>query len=103
MHTQTEAAPERAETHDMETFDAIHRLIVELFGVPAEPLLRARTLSEAGLDSLATLDLIFAIEARFGISIPAEDLGAVHSLHDLAVLVDRLVSRRMHCPEEVLP
>ncbi len=86
----------------MDTFDTIHRLAADTLGVPAELLLRAKTLEDAGLDSLATLDLIFAIEARFAISIPAEDVGCVRSLRELAVVVDRLVTRKAHCPEDTL-
>jgi acyl carrier protein len=84
----------------MDTCDTIQRLAAELLNIPPEPLLRATTLREAGIDSLATLDLIFAVEARFAISIGAEDIDRVHSLRDLAVVVDRLVTRKAHCHDD---
>jgi acyl carrier protein len=84
----------------METLDTIHRLAVDICKVPGERLLQANTLNEAGIDSLSAIDLIFAIETRFSIAIEPNDVGCVQSLRDLAVLVDRLVTRRTHCHDE---
>jgi acyl carrier protein len=84
----------------MDTFTTIQRLAIETLDVQEEPLLRAKTLKEAGIDSLAAIDLVFAIEARFGIAIPAEDLSNVRSLRDLAVVADRLISRKTHGRDE---
>ena len=83
----------------MDTFTTIHRLATDMFSIPTEPLLRARTLREAGIDSLGAIDLIFAIESRFRISITPEEIDSVRSLRDLAAVVDRLVTRRTHSPE----
>jgi acyl carrier protein len=76
------------------TFDTIRRLAVDTLDVPEVALLRARTLREAGVDSLATLDLLCAIEAHYGIQISAEDLADLHSLRDFAALVERLIARQ---------
>jgi acyl carrier protein len=84
----------------MDTCDTLHRLAADQLKIPVENLQRAASLREAGIDSLATLDLIFAIEARFAISIGAEDMSSVQSLRDLAVVVDRLVTRKAHCHVE---
>jgi acyl carrier protein len=75
------------------TFDTIRRLAIDTLEVPEVVLLRARTLREAGVDSLATLDLLAAIEAHYGIHIMAEELADVRSLHDFAAVADRLISR----------
>lgn len=75
------------------TFDTIRRLAVDTLDVPELALLRARTLREAGIDSLATLDLLCAIEAHYGIQISAEELVDLSSLRDLAAVVERLVAR----------
>jgi acyl carrier protein len=77
----------------MDTLDTIHRLAVDTLNVAEEALLRATTLNEAGIDSLAAIDLVFAIEAHFGITIAADDLARVRSLRDLAVVADRMVTR----------
>jgi acyl carrier protein len=84
----------------METLDIIQRLAADVCRLPGERLLRAGTLNEAGIDSLAAIDLIFAIETRFSIAIAAEDVSNVQTLRDLAVMVDRLVTRRAHCHDE---
>lgn len=73
-----------------------------MLSIPSERLLRATTLSEAGIDSLAAIDLIFAIESRFGVSITSEDLNQVRSLRDLATVVDRLISRKAHDPNDTV-
>jgi acyl carrier protein len=86
----------------MDTFTTIQRLATERLDIPPEILLRARTFAEAGIDSLATLDLITALEARFGIAIAPEDLDGIESLSDLAAMVDRLVTRKSHAYEEAL-
>jgi len=84
----------------MDTFDTIHRLATERLRLPGPRLLYANTLSDAGIDSLAAVDLIFAIEARFAITVSPEDVGSVRSLRDLAVLVDRIITRKAHCHDE---
>lgn len=78
----------------MDTCDTLQRLAADTLDIAPELVQRAKTLHEAGIDSLGTLDLIFAIESRFGISIAPEDVIGVQSLRDLAVVVDRLVTRK---------
>ena len=90
-----EAAPECAEKAMETTFDTIRRLAVDTLDVSEGALLRARTLREAGIDSLATLDLLCAIEAHYGIQISAEDLADLNSLRDFAAVVERLIAREM--------
>ncbi len=77
----------------METLNTIRRLAVDTLNVPEEPLLRATTLREAGIDSLSAVDLVFAVETHFGIVITGDELARVRSLRDLAVVADRLISR----------
>ncbi len=84
----------------MDTFDTIHRLAADLLKMPVDILMQAATLDEAGLDSLTFVDLVFAIEARFAVAMPAADLDRVRSLRDLAVIVDRLVGREAQSHDE---
>ena len=81
------------------TLDTVRRLAVETLNVAEEPLLRATTLQEAGIDSLAAIDLVFTIEGHFGITIAAEELARVRSLRDLAACADRLISQETRCHE----
>lgn len=77
----------------METLDMIRRLAADTLNIAEEPLLRANTLREAGIDSLAAIDLVFALEAHYGVTIAAGELANVSSLRDLAAIVDRLTTR----------
>lgn len=77
------------------TFDTIRRIARDTLHVPDAMLLRATTLQEAGIDSLATIDLVFAVEAHYGISITADALASVRSLRDFAAIADRLISREV--------
>jgi|GEM_PF-81768 len=87
----------------MDTLNTIRRLAAETLDVPDETLLRATTLQDAGIDSLAAIDLVFAVEGFYGVTIAAEELQNMHSLRDLAASVDRLTSheiaRREMCDE----
>lgn len=75
------------------TLETVRRLAVDTLEVPELALLRAATLKEAGIDSLALLDLVFAIEAHYGISFGADDLADVRSLKDFAAVAEILIAR----------
>lgn len=79
-----------------DSLDTVRRLAVETLNLPASAVARASTLREAGIDSLAALDLIVAIEVHYGISIAARDVEHIQSLNDLAVSVDRLTGSEAH-------
>lgn len=76
----------------MDTTTAIETLAMEHTGVSEERLRTATTLEEAGIDSLAAIDLVFAIEAHFGVLIGEDELTRVQSLSDLVAAVDGLVT-----------
>ena len=57
----------------------------------ADELLKPATpLAEAGIDSLDSLTILFAIEEQFKISIPDDEARAVHTFGDL---IDIIVKR----------
>jgi acyl carrier protein len=72
------------------SLDTVRRLAIETLRLPESAVTQARTLREAGIDSLTAIDLIVAIENHYGISIAAQDMENVQSLNDLALCVDRL-------------
>ena len=74
------------------TLETIQGIALEKLGIAPQALGNATTLREAGIDSLAAIDLVFALEAHFEVLMEAEDIAEVHSLKDLAGLVDRLQS-----------
>jgi acyl carrier protein len=79
----------------MDTTAAIETLAMEKLNVSPERLRAATTFDEAGIDSLAAIDLVFAIEAHFGILLDADDLFRVRSLNDLIALVDAVVNGKV--------
>jgi acyl carrier protein len=72
------------------TLDTVRRLAAETLNVPECLLDDAGTLGEAGIDSLAAIDLVYAVEGHYGISISPNDVQQMRSLNDLAASVDRL-------------
>jgi len=69
-------------------------LAAERLALPAARLEAATTLREAGIDSLAAIELIIAIEERLKISFPERDLQSVRSFDDLAAAIERLVAQK---------
>jgi acyl carrier protein len=45
---------------------------------------------DLGADSLDAVELIFALEERYGVNIEAEDADNLITVHDIVALVDRL-------------
>jgi acyl carrier protein len=75
-----------------QSHDIVRRLAVETLNLPQNRVASATTLREAGIDSLSAIDLIFAVEGHFGITIAAAELEHICSLADLAASVDRLTT-----------
>lgn len=78
----------------MSTSDTVRRLAAERLDLPASRFEAASSLREAGIDSLAAIDLIVAIEERLGIRFPERDLEALRSFDDLAAVVERLLAEK---------
>ena len=57
---------------------------------PAQKLTRDTPLADAGIDSLDSLTILFAIEEELHISIPDEDARAIRTFGDLVDVVRRL-------------
>ena len=75
-----------------QTLNIVRRLAGEVLNLPDSVVRTATTLEEAGIDSLSAIDLVFAIEAHFGITIAPNDMERMHSLADLAASIDRLTA-----------
>jgi len=73
-----------------QTLATVRRLAVETLRVPEDVLNQSTTLADAGVDSLSALDLVFAVEGHYGISIDVTEVEQIRSLDDLAASVDRL-------------
>ncbi len=77
----------------MDTSEELAALMVREFRIAPRAIEAGKPLAAYGLDSLALVDVLFAVEERFAIEIPI-DTERVETLADLAALVDRLRLRR---------
>jgi acyl carrier protein len=80
-----------------QSLETVRSIALSTLDVPHRQLNETTTLRDVGVDSLATLDLVFAIESHFGIRIGPGDLANVRSLKDLAACVDRLIAQEEYC------
>lgn len=71
----------------MNTLDELGCLLVKRFGLGPQEVAPERTLRSLGIDSLAALELLFEIEAVFGITLPDAAEQAV-TIGDIVGLVD---------------
>ena len=79
------------------TFAAISSILVESFHVDAAALTTETALDQLGLDSLALMEFVFAVEDRFDVRIPEERLDprqAGVTLAQLATLIDEAVATK---------
>lgn len=75
------------------SLSTVQRLAAETLNLPLHAMAPTITFREAGIDSLSTIDLLFAVEGHFDITLPPEELHHLHSLSDLAASVDRLTAQ----------
>lgn len=82
-----------------QSLETVRSLALSTLNLPHRRLNETTTLQEAGIDSLATLDLVFAVEGHYGIRIGPTDIANLRSLRDLAACVDRLIGEEEYCHE----
>ncbi|MEO6363876.1 MAG: acyl carrier protein [Caldimonas sp.] len=79
------------------TFETIISVLVQQFHVDAGVLATETTLDQLGLDSLALMEFVFAVEDRLDVRIPEEHLDprqAGVTLGRIAQLLDEAVAAR---------
>ncbi len=79
------------------TFDAFSIVLVDNFHVAAEAVRPETSLEQLGLDSLALMEFVFAMEDRFDVRIPEDRLDprqAGVTLEQLADLLDEACAAR---------
>jgi acyl carrier protein len=89
-------APRHASYHsDPMTRDEIERKLVEIVQkekhVATESLRADTALADAGIDSLDSLTILFAIEEHFHISIPDDQARSMRTFGDMVDVVERLI------------
>jgi acyl carrier protein len=73
----------------MSSLKELQDLIQEKYGLDPTKLDPAASMRESGVDSLALVEFVWAVEDRFSISIP-DDYTQIESLSDLAAVVDKV-------------
>jgi len=77
----------------MSSLPALQELIHTKFGIDPGTLGPHASMRERGVDSLALVEFVFAVEDQFGISIPDEN-ASLDTLAELAAVVDQLVAAK---------
>ncbi|MET0541789.1 MAG: acyl carrier protein [Variovorax sp.] len=73
----------------MSSLKELQELIQEKYGIDAAALDPTASMREKGFDSLALVEFVFAIEDKFGITMPDADLN-IDTLAELAAVVDKI-------------
>jgi len=79
------------------TFDAVSAVLVEQFHVDAGTVRPQVALDQLGLDSLALMEFVFAVEDRFEVRIPEDRLDprqAGVTLEQLSLLLDEAIAAK---------
>lgn len=71
--------------------ERVIRVIAEAQRIPIETIRPEDTFAELNIDSLDGINIVFAIENEFGISIPDEGAKSLRSVADVAAGVERLL------------
>ncbi len=74
----------------MSSLKELQELILEKYGIEADA---HESIRGKGFDSLALVEFLFAIEDRFGITLPDDDSN-IDTLAELAVVVDKLRAKQ---------
>ena len=71
---------------------AVYDILVEQIGIHREQIsLDARIMEDLGADSLTVMEIVMAVEDRFSLSIPDEELEKVSTVGDLLELLAMLL------------
>ena len=70
----------------------VMRVIAETQKIPAESVTPESTFEELKIDSLDGINLLFALENEFNISIPDDQARGIRSVREMAEGVDKLVN-----------
>lgn len=73
----------------MSSLKELQELIHEKYGIEAATLDPNASMREKGFDSLALVEFVFAIEDKFGITMPDTDMN-IDTLAELADVVDKI-------------
>ena len=81
----------------MSTLDAIREILQANFELAPDALQPEAKLSDLAIDSLAVIEVLFAVEDRFRITVPPSPAGAQGQLltvGDLVAYIDKLIAEQ---------
>ncbi len=76
-----------------DTFSIVKEMIAEKLEIDPASIQSNSNLTDIGLDSLDTFDIIFEAEDKFGIKIPNDQVNVV-TMSDVVNLFDRLLQEK---------
>jgi acyl carrier protein len=80
-----------------EVADGLKEIMAARLGLPTEQLVpEARLVEDLGLDSLDAVELAIAVERKFNIDVPEDELAKLKTVADMLALVE---SRLPRAPE----
>ena len=81
----------------MTVLERLKTLLERDFSIPATSLEANATLEGLDIDSLRLIEIVFAVEDEFGVTMPqdqGEIRGRVKTLGDLAALIEELAAKK---------
>ena len=77
-----------------ELIQRVLKVIAASKRIPLETVTVDSDFQQLGIDSMDAVEILFALENEFDISIPDEDARAVRSIRDMCAGVERLVAAK---------
>jgi acyl carrier protein len=77
-----------------QVFERVQAVIVKHQRIPSENVTINSTFEELKIDSLDRINLLFAVEEEFGISIPTEEIKSVNSVREISEGVEKILVGR---------
>jgi acyl carrier protein len=85
----------KSKKQDKDIKKEIIEIVSNLSKIPKEKIERCNSenFTDLGMDSFALVEIVFAIENTFDISIPQDSLAKVKNLDDLVALIQQLLKK----------
>jgi acyl carrier protein len=74
--------------------ERVIEVIAKTQHVPAESITIDKSFAELKIDSLDGMNILFAVESEFDISIPDDQAAAIKSVRDMAEGIEKLVTAK---------
>lgn len=72
----------------------LFEVIAKVLRIPVESVTVEKSFEELKIDSLEAINIVFEVEEEFGITVPDDQLAALHSIRDVVEGVEKLVAAK---------